>query len=222
MKFQTWLYLCVFFLVGWLQTGKTLAQHSANVTNPDQVVEKLVLKDQKLAGNKVYHARTSITANTKVETANANTITFHAGKEIRLLPGFHVGSGTTFHARVDSKSSGEIAESETDNLNTLGQDQTVRTPIRTEYNLAQNYPNPFNPQTEITFALPQTEHVTLSIFNTLGQKIRTLVDQPYPAGFHSVIWDSQDNRGHPVASGIYLYHIKAGGFVQIRKMSLLR
>jgi len=222
MKFRISLLLCVFFLVTWYQTGKTLAQRSANATNPDRVVEKLVLEGQKIAADKAYRARTTITANTKIERANAGEITFLAGKEIRLLPGFHVGRGTTFHARINSKPSGKMAESKTDNSNAMGQEQTMGTLIPTEYNLAQNYPNPFNPQTEIVFALPQADHVTLSIFNTLGQKIRTLVAQSYHPGFHTVIWDSKDNHGHPVASGIYLYQIRAGEFVQIRKMSLLR
>lgn len=88
--------------------------------------------------------------------------------------------------------------------------------------LAPNYPNPFNPQTRLRFQLPEASHVVLRIYNTLGQEIRTLVDSPYDAGLHSVRWDGRDNLGKTVSSGIYLSWLKAGVFVQVRKMTMLR
>ena len=100
-----------------------------------------------------------------------------------------------------------------------------------DFALAQNYPNPFSakahgtigtPQTEIRFQLPQTEHVTLKIFNVLGEEVRTLVDAPFEAGYHRVLWEGKDEHGNPVASGVYLYQLRAGAFAQVRKMSLLR
>lgn len=90
------------------------------------------------------------------------------------------------------------------------------------YSLAQNYPNPFNPETEIHFQLPESGHVTMKIFNTLGQEIRTLADEEYQAGHHSLQWDGKDNRGKLVASGVYFYKLQAGEFDQIRKMNLVR
>lgn len=86
----------------------------------------------------------------------------------------------------------------------------------------QNYPNPFNPETEIRFALPEAGSVVLKIFNTLGEEIRTLVDARFEAGYHRVRWDGKDNKGRPLASGVYLYQLRAGEFAQVRKMSLLR
>ena len=88
--------------------------------------------------------------------------------------------------------------------------------------MEQNHPNPFNPETEIRFQLPQASQVVVRIFNTLGQEIRTLVDSPYTAGYHTVRWDGKDNKGYLVSSGIYLYQLKAGAFSQIKKMSLIR
>jgi hypothetical protein len=88
--------------------------------------------------------------------------------------------------------------------------------------LLQNYPNPLNPETEIGFQLPEANHIVVKIFNILGEEIRTLVDQPYEPGSHRVRWDGRDERGNPVASGIYLYQLQAGDFSQVRKMSLLR
>ncbi len=91
-----------------------------------------------------------------------------------------------------------------------------------EMNTAQNYPNPFNPTTEIPFVLPEASPVTLEIFNTLGQVIRTLTNKPYPAGRHSVRWDGKDKNGTAVASGVYFYKLQAGTFFQVNKMSLIR
>jgi hypothetical protein len=91
-----------------------------------------------------------------------------------------------------------------------------------DYLLSQNHPNPFNPSTDIHFQLPQASQVVLKIFNTFGEEIRTLVDGPYSAGFHSLRWDGKDRNGNQVASGMYFYQLRAGGFTQMRKMILLR
>jgi len=90
------------------------------------------------------------------------------------------------------------------------------------FSLSQNYPNPFNPQTEIHFHLPENSRVELRIYNTLGQKIRSLIDAQYEAGFHTVRWDGKDTNRNPVSSAVYLYKLKAGSLIQVRKMTLLR
>lgn len=90
------------------------------------------------------------------------------------------------------------------------------------YALFQNYPNPFNPETEIRFALPEAIHVMVQIFNTLGKEIRTLTNRTYAAGFHTLRWDGKDQNGNPVSSGVYLYRLQAGTFVQVKKMNLVQ
>ncbi len=90
------------------------------------------------------------------------------------------------------------------------------------FDLGQNYPNPFNPVTTIRFSLPQSERVVLEIFNLMGQKVRTLVDNTLAAGNHLVTWDGTDGSGHKVASGIYLYRMKSGDNIRTRKMTLLK
>ncbi len=94
--------------------------------------------------------------------------------------------------------------------------------IPTEFALAQNYPNPFNPETEIRYALPQAERVTIEIFNVLGQKVRTLLNTQQNAGYYNVRWNGRDNNGRLAGSGLYIYRISAGSFVAARKMILLR
>ena len=85
------------------------------------------------------------------------------------------------------------------------------------FNLDQNYPNPFNPATTIKYALPKSEHVTLSVYNTLGQNIETLVDKYMPIGHHQVIFNGQH-----LPSGVYFYRLEAGEYIQTRKMLLVR
>ena len=96
------------------------------------------------------------------------------------------------------------------------------TQVPTSYALNQNYPNPFNPSTEVSFALKADGNVRLSVYNVLGQQVRTLVDEWMPAGNHSVTWDGRSNDGSPAASGIYFYRIQANDFVDTRKMTLLK
>ena len=88
--------------------------------------------------------------------------------------------------------------------------------------LAPNYPNPFNAQTAIPYTLPEESAVEIQIYNPAGQQVRTLAKEGQPAGAHLAWWDGMDQRGQPVASGIYLYTLKAGAFVAARKMILLR
>ncbi|RIK76763.1 hypothetical protein DCC62_10975 [candidate division KSB1 bacterium] len=91
-----------------------------------------------------------------------------------------------------------------------------------DFALFQNYPNPFNPTTEISFALPEASDVTLAIYNSSGQLVRLLASGQKAAGRHSLVWDAKDQFGVPVASGVYLYTLKAGNFVAQRKLILMK
>jgi hypothetical protein len=83
------------------------------------------------------------------------------------------------------------------------------------YSLDQNYPNPFNPNTEIRFGIPAEEHVTLIVMNSLGEEVANIVSQVLPAGFHVYNFDAND-----MPSGMYMYTLKAGNFIQTRTMIL--
>lgn len=90
------------------------------------------------------------------------------------------------------------------------------------YALEQNYPNPFNPETIIKFQLPAAGRVTLAVYNILGQKVRTLVNERREAGFYEAVWNGRDERGGQLASGVYIYHLRAGSYQQVRKMIFLK
>lgn len=94
--------------------------------------------------------------------------------------------------------------------------------IPVEFSLEQNYPNPFNPTTRIDYRLPKRSPVRLIIYNILGQPVRLLVDENQEAGEKSVVWDGRDEKRKLVSSGVYIYRIEAGEWVQTRKMTLLK
>jgi hypothetical protein len=90
------------------------------------------------------------------------------------------------------------------------------------FELLQNYPNPFNSTTTLEFALPARSQVSMDIVNTLGQRVKTLLDRSLPAGTYRVSWDGTNDNGQPVASGIYLYRLTTGETVLTKKMTLLK
>jgi DNA/RNA endonuclease YhcR with UshA esterase domain len=90
------------------------------------------------------------------------------------------------------------------------------------YQLLQNYPNPFNPETRISFEIPQAQEVTLVIYNVLGQKVRTLIDESFNAGRHIINWDGLSESGLRVPTGMYFYRIKAGNYMAIKKMVMVK
>jgi hypothetical protein len=89
--------------------------------------------------------------------------------------------------------------------------------VPTQINLLQNYPNPFNPTTTIRFELPAASNVTLEVYNTLGQRVRTLVSENRPAGSHAVTFDAAG-----LSSGVYMYRLQVGNTVMHKKMVLMK
>jgi len=95
------------------------------------------------------------------------------------------------------------------------------------FSLQQNYPNPFNPDTKILYSLPVDCNVNISIYNTKGQKVRTLVKEKQEKGYHSIVWNGKNNYEKPVSSGIYFYKITAKNndmnkFTKVHKMMMLK
>jgi len=99
---------------------------------------------------------------------------------------------------------------------------SVGAQVPREFSLSQNHPNPFNPATSIQYTLPTRSHVVLEVYNLLGQKVTTLVDEVQEAGIHQSIWDGKENKGNTVTSGVYFYRIKADNFSEVKKMVLMK
>ncbi|NQV18457.1 MAG: T9SS type A sorting domain-containing protein [Armatimonadetes bacterium] len=100
--------------------------------------------------------------------------------------------------------------------------------------LGQNYPNPFNPETTISFSLStentslhnattwQAEDTEIIIYNMKGQKVKTLVNERFPAGQHSIVWDGTNDNHKKVSSGVYFYRMTAGDYTSTKKMILMK
>ncbi len=113
-----------------------------------------------------------------------------------------------------------LRQIDSDGICTYSKTVTLRISLPQALQLEQNYPNPFNPHTGIGFQIPEgrDEHVQLTVFNLLGQKIVMLVDEPKSPGYHTIPWDGCDERGQQVVSGAYLYRLQTGNQVITRKM----
>ncbi|HEX2868280.1 MAG TPA: T9SS type A sorting domain-containing protein, partial [Ignavibacteriales bacterium] len=90
------------------------------------------------------------------------------------------------------------------------------------FSLEQNYPNPFNPTTTIRYAIPERSMVTLRIYDMLGREVKTLISAEQNPGVYNAVWNGENNYGAKVASGIYIYRVEAGKYVQVKKMMLLK
>ncbi|MBN1895373.1 lamin tail domain-containing protein, partial [bacterium] len=88
--------------------------------------------------------------------------------------------------------------------------------------LSRNYPNPFNPETAISYTLPERAQVEMMVINSSGQRIRTLVDEHQEAGSHRVIWDSRDDSGRKVPSGLFICRLRAGSATKSMKMMMMK
>ena len=102
----------------------------------------------------------------------------------------------------------------------VSNDDPSVTPVGAQ--LIGNYPNPFNPETSIRYSLEQNGPVNISIYNTRGQLVRTLVNETKAAGLHTVVWNGMDEQGSSVSSGIYYYKMYAGKYSSTRKMILMK
>ena len=147
-----------------------------------------------------------------------------------LVSDGEVGLSLVFRAKTEIEDTViEITDSQTYDsefgFNRLALPAPVQLQTRPEaFALANNYPNPFNPATTIKYALPQAADVELTVYNVVGQAVRTLVAEHQSAGRYVVEWDATNDSGHSLSSGMYFYHLQAGGgeFHEVKKMLLLK
>jgi hypothetical protein len=116
---------------------------------------------------------------------------------------------------------GDVLFSDGTLMRLRGVQYKAETPVYRNY-LGNNYPNPFNPTTTIEYSIMNDSHVNLSIYNVNGQLVSTLVDELKVGGAHKTVWDGRNNRGKPVASGVYFYKLRTSGFTKSKKLVILR
>jgi tyrosinase len=194
-------------------------------TNPHNIVDSrdlnvwyaedgLVLLDQyETSGTNDYRYTGKIKAEDDFVVKNGSDVTFIAGEEIVLGPEFQVEAGGEFYAEVNPDV-GNIAAKQRSGL---AEGPPIQEETPKNYSLAQNYPNPFNPATVIPYELPVAGHVTLEVFDMLGRRVAVLVDEAVSAGRHEVRFDAGS-----LSSGVYIYRITAGDYVQSRQMVLVK
>jgi len=132
-----------------------------------------------------------------------------------------LSSGTNYTFQVRAENSRGVGPSATATLTTR-----AGLPTPPDSGSVRSFtaaPNPFNPQTAVRFELPEAGPVSLVVYNLAGQPVRTLLDGSFlPAGSHVVHWDSRDEQGHLVASGVYLLRWTRQDQIIVRKITLLR
>ncbi|MDT3697215.1 MAG: choice-of-anchor D domain-containing protein [Ignavibacterium sp.] len=140
--------------------------------------------------------------------------------------GFVPGSGSTTELRSYSYTDANVAvgkyiyrlkQIDFDGQFKYSNEIEIEVGLPLEFGLDQNYPNPFNPVTTIKFALPVSGNVNLSIYNSIGEKVVTLANQYYDAGYHQIEW-----KADKYSSGVYYYRIEAGVYNSVKKMMLIK
>lgn len=170
------------------------------------------------AGVVRFELATDVSFSTLIDTATVSGGSYTTGV---LL----IDDSTTYYWRVYPHGAADVAPS----FNSF---TVVRVPtdaggddrpnLPSEFAIYPNYPNPFNPNTTLAYDLPVACHVTLEIYNLLGQHVVSLVDRTESAGSKEVIWNGQDKQANPVTSGIYFYRLTAGHFQAGGKMLMLK
>ncbi len=155
------------------------------------------------------------------ETINDSTIADYppvpATAPLRIGNGGNLAGARGFSGKIDQVLIYNNFEAE--NTTGVKDDNTV---IPAKFVLFPNYPNPFNPTTTIKFGIPKAGQVELVVYDLLGRKVKTLLNENTHVGYHSVVWDGTNDYGNKVSTGIYFYRLKAGSLQQTQKMILLK
>ena len=125
-------------------------------------------------------------------------------------------AGTWYYRLKQIDLDGAVHYSDPAKVNVQPQGGTVQD-VPAVFSLGQNFPNPFNPETTIRYSLPSRSHVLLAVYNTLGERVAVLADGVQEGGFHDVRFD-----GSALASGVYFYRLQSTGFVQTKRLSLMK
>ena len=201
-----------------------------NVTDPEGQLGTMTL----LANEIGNHVKVMAYSTDKAQTAGNGEeddlvfVTYKAVDGLEVLPSpINFGIGVcNFPGTSKSPDLLNVVCSFPDTLNPKSVNVTLniveKPGVPTRFNLAQNYPNPFNPTTNIAFDIPQNSHVTINIYNLIGQQVVTLVNKEIQAGRYEVEWNGLDANRSAVASGVYFYELSSENFKARKKMILLR
>jgi len=162
--------------------------------------------NRELTGYRVYRDGAEIAETSETET------TYY---DENLDAGLYTYYVTALYGEEESDPSNEVEVEIVDSA-----DDVTTVPLVTA--LRGNYPNPFNPDTTIEFSLQQSDMVTIGIYNSKGQRVKTLLNEFRESGEYSVIWNGRDNQNREVASGVYFYRMKSGRYTSTKKMLMMK
>lgn len=193
---------------GDLQVTDLVPLEGGIITMPSIGTNNLVHLVSFIANSEAVPVFDDLTSNTfyagfRLNKANEGTFVFIAGRPYRF-------NAAASFANYDYIINNWLVSTPTD----IEDDEKN---VPESFALLQNYPNPFNPSTQITFSLPERSNVTLKIYDVLGKEITTLVNEPKSAGTYTVNFDASR-----LSSGVYIYSIQAGDFLESRKMLLMK
>jgi len=166
-------------------------------------VQHLIVTDTTITTTAIFIGTNSIAAGPNFTISNTGNATFLTGGQIYLRTGVSVVLGGTFKTVLDTT--------------LVGVEYRDEEIIPANFNLYQNYPNPFNPSTKISWQTPEGSWQTLKVYDVLGNEIATLINEYRPSGNYEIEFDATD-----LPSGIYLYQLKAGSFVETKKMAFMK
>jgi hypothetical protein len=164
-------------------------------------------------GNAGFSVQRSLTAAGPYETLNAELVAPRPDRTYNFVDVTAKAGQTYYYRLADVDVAGRVS---------LHPPISVAVPVPSQYRLSQNYPNPFNPLTTVRYELPKGIAVRLLVFDLAGRVVRTLVDSPQEAGYHTVSWDGRNDAGQAVSSGIYYLRMEAGDYRAVVKMALVR
>jgi hypothetical protein len=158
--------------------------------------------------------------------AGTNSLTFIVPPTGKAAPGFDTFARFRVSSGGGLQPTGAALDGEVEDYRVHIEDDVVTgandNAVPERFALHNAVPNPFNPQTTLSFSLPTASHVRLTIYDVRGHLVTTLVDEDRGPGVHDVVWNGRDARNRQVASGVYLYRIEAGSFIETKRMVLVK
>jgi len=199
--------ICGSFL--YISSFASLVQFAANFTADGHIlISWQTRNDEYLAGFNLYRS----------ENDNNNFIKINDG----LITGYNTYEYEDQQFQVGRTYYYKLQELCNDGRSKDHPEIFIKSPEPQSYALFSNYPNPFNMRTVFRYQIPKESHVTINVYNVLGRKIKTVVDEKRDAGLYTAIWDGHDDDGEPVVSGLYFYQMVANNYRQTRKLTVVR
>jgi putative ubiquitin-RnfH superfamily antitoxin RatB of RatAB toxin-antitoxin module len=203
-----------------LLVGQIVKVRAVLELNGARIATRIQLKNVVVVSGNIAQVNVnSLVILNKVVKIDANTLIL--GEQNRALAFADLKVGDRVEVRGEPQPNDEVnatkIKTQQPNVVTGIGDSDAGSNLPTQFALEQNYPNPFNPSTNISYNLARDGRVRLAVYNLLGQRVATLVDEVRPAGSHTLIWNAAN-----LPSGIYIYRLETGGNVLSRRMTLLK